>query len=58
MELESFLFAVRAAGTSDHTAGRDHFESSGRISACKMTGAQKPQNFFEGNHDESSALST
>ena len=34
MEWESFLFAVRAAGTSEHAAGLDLFESSDRISAC------------------------
>ena len=34
MEWESFLFAVRAAGASEHAAGLDHFESSDRISAC------------------------
>ena len=36
IEWESFLFACRAAGTSEHVhvAGLDHFESSGRISAC------------------------
>ena len=36
MEWESFLFACRAAGTSEHVhaAGLDHFETSGRISAC------------------------
>ena len=36
MEWESFLFACRAAGTSEHVhaAGLDHFESSDRISAC------------------------
>ena len=34
MEWESFLIAVRAAGTSEHAAGLDHFESSDRISAC------------------------
>ena len=36
MEWESFLFACRAAGTSEHVhaAGLDHFETSGWISAC------------------------
>ena len=40
MEWESFLFAVRAADTSEHAAGLDDFESSDRIvkehwEACK-----------------------
>ena len=34
MERESFLFAVRAAGKSEHAAGLDLLESSDRISAC------------------------
>ena len=54
MEWESFLFAVRAAGTSEHAAGLDDFESSDRISACvwRSTELEKPANY------ESSELAT
>ena len=50
-----FLFAVRAAGTSEHAAGLDDFESSDRISACIV---KKLWEACKGNHDEISVLAT